>query len=74
MSRKTKGIWGENPKYPSKPEGINKKPPSIKPKPVKSRRRHGRPIKNEDVSDGGGEGFIVFILILIFFIIVLALW
>lgn len=60
MSNRPKGTWGENPQRSLKKARFQK--------------QFRRPQKNNDVSDGGGGDFIVFVLILIFLLFVLALW
>lgn len=59
MSNRTKGVWGENPKRPSKSDIPGKKFTGPV-KPVQSRTRHGRPIKPE-VSDAGCLFFLIFL-------------
>lgn len=73
MKGKIKGIWGINPQHPNQSD-IKKKRPPGRPKPVKSKRKHGRPLKDNDVNDGGGEAVMILILLFIFLLIVLALW
>jgi hypothetical protein len=73
MSNKPKGVWGINPQYPNQSDNKKKRPPG-QPKPVKSKRKHGRPLKDNDVSDGGGEAVMILILLFIFLLIVLFLW
>lgn len=69
MAKRIKGVWGENPqKLKKATEYISRR------KPVKSRFQQGKPVKNTDVSDGGGKWFIVFVIFLFFLLIVLALW
>lgn len=73
MSNKTKDVWGVNLRYPSKAD-ITRKPPPGPRKPVKSKKKHGKPIKTEDVSDGGGGLFILVVIFLLFLLIVFILW
>lgn len=61
MKSKPKGVWGENPTHINKPTDFRPKPQGPV-KPIKSRFRHGKLIKEDDVSDGCAG----FILILIF--------
>lgn len=62
MPKRIKGVWGEKPQ-------IYKK--SIQ---YTRRQKVKKPVKNADVSDGGGELLIVFVIFLFFLIIVLVLW
>lgn len=74
MSNKIKDVWGFHPRHPSKGDVPPKKQPSGPRKRVKSRYKHRKPIKNPDVSDGGGDWFILFVIFLLFLLITLALW
>lgn len=64
MSNRPKGVWGENPRYIKKPDPPHQKK-GLRTRPVKSRYRHGRPLKNDDVSDAGAGPFIVALILIL---------